>query len=240
MMFRALVFLGVGLSEQETGLWWLLAQRARNMFRLSSTERTPAFVLVHADDARRNCWEQHALRHHACVLHVLAAGVGRGDGAGFGPGVRWGLLMSQDATVGLGDCSGVCRVNGAAPQRAASDTLLRGRPCLPGHRAPGRKSAHRPRRWRALPARGRRRVARTHGPFAARCSAGLAARAWGLFCSSPLPRWRGDSWAHCRSPYSRWCKASGCSLCTLTRASECEPDREISDLGLNRREFHIA
>lgn len=59
VMFRPLVFLGVGLSEQETGLWWLLAQRARNMYRLRPAERTPAFILLHADDPRRSFWEHH-------------------------------------------------------------------------------------------------------------------------------------------------------------------------------------
>jgi hypothetical protein len=34
-IYRPLVFAGVGLSEQEAGLWWLLRQKARNVARVS-------------------------------------------------------------------------------------------------------------------------------------------------------------------------------------------------------------
>ena len=33
-LYRPLVFAGVGLTDQESGLWWLLAQRARNLARV--------------------------------------------------------------------------------------------------------------------------------------------------------------------------------------------------------------
>lgn len=44
-LYRPLVFAGVGLSFKETGLWWLLVQRARNVAR-TSNPRKPAYVLV--------------------------------------------------------------------------------------------------------------------------------------------------------------------------------------------------
>jgi|GEM_PF-1080299 len=47
-LYRPLVFAGVGMSEQETGLWWLLAQRARNTARIGMPANT--FILVSADE----------------------------------------------------------------------------------------------------------------------------------------------------------------------------------------------
>ena len=52
-LYRPLVFAGVGLSDQESGMWWLLAQRARNFSRKQITNRV--YVLVKADD-RPNFW----------------------------------------------------------------------------------------------------------------------------------------------------------------------------------------
>lgn len=49
-LYRPLVFAGVGLSEQESGLWWLLAQRARNLVRVEAPRNASARILVHRDD----------------------------------------------------------------------------------------------------------------------------------------------------------------------------------------------
>lgn len=47
-LYRPLVFAGVGMSDQESGLWWLLAQRARNLARTGALSN--AFILVDAND----------------------------------------------------------------------------------------------------------------------------------------------------------------------------------------------
>ena len=50
-LYRPLYFAGVGLSEQETGLWWLLAQRVRNLARVAgSPDNARVRILVHRDD----------------------------------------------------------------------------------------------------------------------------------------------------------------------------------------------
>ena len=55
-LYSPLYFAGVGLSEQETGLWWLLAQRARNFARLASIQKPETVVLVGTKDKRRDFW----------------------------------------------------------------------------------------------------------------------------------------------------------------------------------------
>lgn len=47
-LYRPLIFAGVGMSDQETGLWWLLAQRARNFARAGAPSN--AFILLDAYD----------------------------------------------------------------------------------------------------------------------------------------------------------------------------------------------
>lgn len=47
-LYRPLIFAGVGMSDQEAGLWWLLAQRARNLARTGAASN--AFILVSAND----------------------------------------------------------------------------------------------------------------------------------------------------------------------------------------------
>jgi hypothetical protein len=54
-IYRPLFFAGVGLSEQESGMWWLLAQRARNMARVGAP--TNVYALVHAND-RPDFWSK--------------------------------------------------------------------------------------------------------------------------------------------------------------------------------------
>lgn len=52
-LYRPLVFAGVGMADQEAGLWWLLAQRARNMARTGAPSN--AYILVGAND-RTEFW----------------------------------------------------------------------------------------------------------------------------------------------------------------------------------------
>ena len=55
-LYRPLYFAGVGLSDQETGLWWLLAQRARNFARIAKEDRPETVVLISSKDSRRAFW----------------------------------------------------------------------------------------------------------------------------------------------------------------------------------------
>ena len=52
-LYRPLIIAGVGLSDQESGLWWLLAQRARNMARTGAPSNV--YILVDAKD-RPDFW----------------------------------------------------------------------------------------------------------------------------------------------------------------------------------------
>lgn len=45
-LYRPLVFAGVGLSDQESGLWWLLAQRARNLARVTDPTNASVRILM--------------------------------------------------------------------------------------------------------------------------------------------------------------------------------------------------
>lgn len=54
-MYRPLWFAGVGLSSQESGLWWLLAQRARNTARVQELPEDHTRILVHKKD-RSKFW----------------------------------------------------------------------------------------------------------------------------------------------------------------------------------------
>ena len=56
MLYRPVCFAGVGLSDAEFGLWWLMVQRARNLARVSPAHRPPVAILVKDDDARLNFW----------------------------------------------------------------------------------------------------------------------------------------------------------------------------------------
>lgn len=53
-LYRPLVFAGIGLSEQEQGMWWLLAQRARNQAK--NSKPSPAYILVNNRDKRAGFW----------------------------------------------------------------------------------------------------------------------------------------------------------------------------------------
>ena len=55
-LYRPLYFAGVGLSESEIGLWWLLVQRARNFAKLDASEIPPTVALVDANCDRRSFW----------------------------------------------------------------------------------------------------------------------------------------------------------------------------------------
>ena len=56
-IYRPLFFAGVGLSQDELGMWWLLNQRQRNFARLSHDHVPPVYVLVHASDPRMSFWQ---------------------------------------------------------------------------------------------------------------------------------------------------------------------------------------
>jgi hypothetical protein len=55
-LYRPIYLAGVGLSTHESGLWWLLSQRARNHSRLPYGERPKTIILVHADSYDRKFW----------------------------------------------------------------------------------------------------------------------------------------------------------------------------------------
>ena len=57
MLYRPVVFAGVGLSSAEAGLWWLLVQRARNFANVREENRPSAAILVRRDDVRLSFWQ---------------------------------------------------------------------------------------------------------------------------------------------------------------------------------------
>lgn len=56
-IYRPLFFAGVGLAQEELGLWWLLNQRQRNYARVRSNKIPPVYVLVHSEDNRLKFWQ---------------------------------------------------------------------------------------------------------------------------------------------------------------------------------------
>lgn len=56
MMYRPVFFAGVGLSDAEQGLWWLMVQRARNLANVPASIRPGAFILLHHQDSRMDFW----------------------------------------------------------------------------------------------------------------------------------------------------------------------------------------
>ena len=55
-MLRPVIFCGVGLSESEQGLWWLLAQRARNFARLSNSPKV--YILQNEQCISKARWQK--------------------------------------------------------------------------------------------------------------------------------------------------------------------------------------
>jgi len=49
-LFNPLLFVGVGLSPSESGLWWLLTQRARNLARVPVEFRPPTIIIRREED----------------------------------------------------------------------------------------------------------------------------------------------------------------------------------------------
>ena len=45
-LYRPLLFVGVGLSDAEIGIWWLLCQRQRNLARIPANKRPSTRILV--------------------------------------------------------------------------------------------------------------------------------------------------------------------------------------------------
>jgi len=56
-IYRPLIFAGVGLSQDELGLWWLLNQRQRNFAHLRAEHTPPAYILLRKDDRRMSFWQ---------------------------------------------------------------------------------------------------------------------------------------------------------------------------------------
>jgi len=80
-LYRPIYFAGVGLSEVETGLWWLLTQRARNLARVPASVRPETVLLLHSQDERRSLWA-----NRPCGIEALYC-----DEWGHG----WELLLNQ-------------------------------------------------------------------------------------------------------------------------------------------------
>ena len=55
-LYRPIYMAGVGLSHSETGLWWLLAQRARNLARVPLQNRPATVILADANTTSRSVW----------------------------------------------------------------------------------------------------------------------------------------------------------------------------------------
>lgn len=55
-LYRPIYFAGVGLGEFETGLWWLLSQRARNLAKVPLAQRPQTIILRSAKDEKRDFW----------------------------------------------------------------------------------------------------------------------------------------------------------------------------------------
>lgn len=66
-LYRPLYFAGVGLSDHETGMWWLLAQRARNLARIAKQQRPKTVILISANDPRRFFWSMRPFGIEALV-----------------------------------------------------------------------------------------------------------------------------------------------------------------------------
>lgn len=56
-LYRPIYFAGVGLSKSEIGLWWLLAQRARNLAKIPPRERPATTILVNAKINQKDFWD---------------------------------------------------------------------------------------------------------------------------------------------------------------------------------------
>ena len=66
-LYRPIYFAGVGLSSSETGLWWLLSQRARNHAKLPAGSRPKTVILVHSDLYDRQFWANRPFGVEALV-----------------------------------------------------------------------------------------------------------------------------------------------------------------------------
>lgn len=68
VLYRPLYFAGLGLSESESGLWWLLVQRARLLAKLDRNRRPRAFILLN----RQQDKDRHAFwRSEPCGIEPL-------------------------------------------------------------------------------------------------------------------------------------------------------------------------
>lgn len=59
MLYRPVFFAGVGMSDAEVGLWWLMVQRARNLAKIHPAVRPRVYLLLHENDTRLDFWKTH-------------------------------------------------------------------------------------------------------------------------------------------------------------------------------------
>lgn len=57
MLYRPVLFAGVGLCQEELGLWWLMCQRARNLARIPESQQSKAAILVRRDNPDLPFWQ---------------------------------------------------------------------------------------------------------------------------------------------------------------------------------------
>jgi len=57
MLYRPVLFAGVGLSQDELGLWWLMCQRARNLAHIPESQRPKTAILIRRDNPELAFWQ---------------------------------------------------------------------------------------------------------------------------------------------------------------------------------------
>ncbi len=55
-LYRPVFIGGLGLSQDESGLWWLITQRARNLALIDPVNRPPIYILKNVKDADIDFW----------------------------------------------------------------------------------------------------------------------------------------------------------------------------------------
>jgi hypothetical protein len=73
-LYRPIYFAGVGLSQDEIGLWWLLSQRARNLSRISQGDHPNTMILIKSNDSRKDFWANRPFGVRAIECDNWSAG----------------------------------------------------------------------------------------------------------------------------------------------------------------------
>ena len=58
MLYRPVFFAGVGMSDAEIGLWWMMVQRSRNLANVTGIDKPMAYILLHENDDRLAFWKK--------------------------------------------------------------------------------------------------------------------------------------------------------------------------------------